>query len=65
MALFRKSQPKNRCPECVSYVMVDNKAYCSKNAPENVDLRKLSKEGLLRVCVPCPKEMTCPSFKAR
>jgi len=44
---------------------MQSKAYCSKSAPANVNIRQLSEQGIARVCVACPSEMTCADFQAK
>jgi hypothetical protein len=66
MALFgRKGKNSMRCPDCTHYVMVEGYGYCSKAIPESVNIRLLSRVALLRQCPRCPKEMTCPDWKAK
>jgi len=66
MRLFGKSNTApGRCPDCQYYVFMQSKAYCSKSAPANVNIRQLSEQGIARVCVACPSEMTCADFQAK
>ena len=66
MGLFgRKSNSKNRCPDCRYYVMIEGHGYCSKDVPEHVNVRLLSTAGARRQCVKCPPAMTCDAWTAK
>jgi hypothetical protein len=65
MGLFgRKNAGKNRCPDCVHYVMVEGHGYCAKDVPATTNVRMLSTAGIKRQCVRCPEAMTCPDWSA-
>jgi hypothetical protein len=66
MALFgRKSNGKNRCPDCRFYVMVEGYGYCAKAITATINVRMLSVEGLRRQCSRCPEEMTCGDWQTK
>ena len=65
MGLFGRKTAKNRCPDCCFYVMVEGHGFCAKDAPSNVDVRRLTGPGIKRLCPRCPAEMTCESWTAK
>lgn len=66
MGLFgRKSNGKNRCPDCRFYVMVEGKGYCAKALPATLNVRMLSQDGVKRQCPRCPDAMTCGDWVAK
>lgn len=66
MALFGgKKTKQGRCPECSNYVYAQNKAFCAKAAPQGINIRLLSEDGIRRTCQPCPSEMSCEVYQDR
>ena len=66
MGLFRKKvNPKNRCTDCKSYVMLEGYGFCSKDVSSDINVRMLSGPGIRRLCVRCPEAMTCDDWAAK
>jgi len=65
MPLFGRKNSGRRCPDCGYYLMLEGYGYCAKAVPTTVNVRQLSREGILRQCVRCPAEMTCPDWQPK
>ena len=66
MGLFRrKPTEEKRCPMCRFYVMLEGKGYCAKDLPSTINVRLLSREGIVRQCGRCPAEMTCGAWTVK
>jgi hypothetical protein len=66
MRLFgRKSAGANRCTDCRYYVAIGTRGYCARAVPAGVNVRMLSREGIVRQCTPCPAEMTCSDWEPK
>ena len=66
MRLFgRKSAGTNRCTDCRYYMPIQTRGYCARAVPPSVNVRLLSREGIIRQCTPCPAEMTCADWAAK